>query len=102
MSELELDLHSDELDRESAEYAAWLNNQPVSEPIMDRFDDYVNHSRSPAMICADGRLVKPKLIKSMAKSFKKIDGNENFELRIIKKYVEGQWEYYIDDPKYNN
>lgn len=101
MSELEFELRSDALDRESAEFAEWLNDRPAAKPVMDRFDDYVNHSRSPARICVDGRLVRPGLVKSMAKSFKKIKGNENFNLKIVEKYVEGDWEYYIDDPKYN-
>lgn len=101
MSELDAELHSDTPDRESAEFAEWLNERPAEKPIMDRFDDYVNHSRSPARICIDGRLIRPGLVKSMAKSFKKIKGNENFKLKIVERYVEGEWEYYIDDPKYD-
>lgn len=100
MSELDLELHSDSMDKESAEFAAWLNDRPAEKPIMDRFDDYVNHSRSPAQICVDGRMIRPGMVKRMVKSFRKIKGNENFTLRTTEKYVDGDWEEFIVDPKY--
>lgn len=68
--------------------------------LMDQFVNYVNKSRSPMSICADGRVIKPSLLKSFVKSFKK--SHPDFEIKTDKRHSYDGWDTYIIDPKFFN
>lgn len=99
MSELDAEMRMDMPDREEPQSKP--SNKNTNKSDIDIFCDYVNHSRSPACICSDGRLIKPNIVKGMLKSFKKKPEFRDFNVKIATKYSSDGYDEYIIHPKFN-
>ena len=98
VKEIDIDNQIDydrELDPKPPKTQLTRSSRTINKSPLDLFIEYVNHSRSPAMIFEDGRLYKPQIVKNMLKSFKKTYNMPDFNPTFVNDNKNGESNVYI-------